>query len=747
MALSQSLLRAIPTCSFLSLSSSLPSTLQRLYPSPFKLFEFPASKFSCIGYYYSSLPLPLDHNFDNNNNLYYTFEPEAYYTSLLSKSTHKSFLNQIHAQLFTFGLQNNGYIITKFIHVGSNIGEIIYARKIFDEFSDPYVFLWNAIIRGYSSHNMFHEAIDMYNNMQEAYVSPDCFTFPHVLKACSGLSAVKFGQAVHAQAFRHGLESDVFVQNGLVTLYTKCRKIELARIIFDRLVERNIVSWTSIISGCAQNGQPIEALRIFCEMRKLNVEPDWIVLVSVLRAYSDAEDLEQGKCVHSLVMKMGLEYEPDLLIALTAMYSKCGQIMVAKLLFDLMEVQDVILWNVMISGFAKNGHASKAVELFQKMLMRNIRPDSVTVQSTILACAHVGSLDQARWMDNYVYNSKFRDDICVKTALIDMYAKCGSVELARKVFDQSIHRDVVLWSAMIVGYGLHGRAREAIDLFNTMKSAGVHPNDVTFIGLLTACNHSGLVKEGWELFHSMRLYAIEPRHQHYACVVDLLGRSGHLEKAYNFIQNMPIEPAVSIWGALLSACKIHRHVKLGEYAAEKLFSLDPLNTGHYVQLSNLYASTRMWEGVAKVRVLMKEKGLTKDLGYSMIEVNGKLQAFRMGDKSHPRSEEIYKELEILERKLMEAGFVPDAESALHDLDTEDKQVSLCNHSERLAIAYGLISSPPGTTLRITKNLRACVNCHSATKLITKLVNREIVVRDANRFHHFKDGFCSCGDFW
>ncbi|KAL3509603.1 hypothetical protein ACH5RR_029004 [Cinchona calisaya] len=746
MALNQSLFRLLPPLSFL-FPYSIPSIFQRLGPNPLKLFIFPAPKFKFLTYYYSSLPLTLDRNLYNNNILHNVFEPESHYTSLLEKSTHKTHLNQVHAQLYAFGLQNNGFIITKFIHVSCSLGEINYAHKVFDEFPNPYVFLWNALIRGYSSHNMFIEAIEMYNKMQEVYVSPDCFTFPHVLKACSGLSAVEFGKAVHAQVFRHGLESDVFVQNGLVSLYARCGKIEMARIIFHQLDERNIVSWTSMISGCAQNALPSEALRVFGEMRQSNVKPDWIVLVSVLRAYSDAGDLEQGKCVHSSVIKMGFEFELDLRIALTAMYAKCGQVMVAKILFNEMDGQDVILWNVMISGFAKNGHAGKAVELFKNMMTRNIRPDSVTVQSAILACAHVGSLEQARWMDDYVYHSEFRDDICVNTALIDMFAKCGSVELARKVFDRAIDRDVVLWSAIIVGYGLHGQAREAIDLFYAMKSAGVQPNDVTFIGLLTACNHSGLVKEGWELFHSIRDYDIEPRHQHYACLVDLLGRSGHLEKAYDFIQKMPIEPSVSIWGALLSACKIFRHVTLGEYAAERLFSLDPMNTGHYVQLSNLYASARMWGGVAKVRVLMKEKGLTKDLGYSMIEVNGKLLAFRMGDKSHPRSEEIYQELEMLDRKLLEAGFVPDAESALHDLDMEDKEVSLCNHSERLAIAYGLISTPAGTTLRITKNLRACVNCHSATKLISKLVNREIVVRDANRFHHFKDGFCSCGDFW
>lgn len=629
----------------------------------------------------------------------------------------------------------------------SNLGEIHYARNMFDEFLDPDIYLWNAIIRGYSRHNLFEQALYMYLKMQSAGVSPDRFTIPYVLKACSGKTDIEMGRIVHGHIFRYGFESDVFVQNGLVALYAKCSQIERARIVFDGLNDRTIVSWTSIISGYAQNGQPVEALKFFYQMRQCNVKPDWIALVSVLRAYTDVEDLKQGKSVQSCVIKMGLDFEPDLLVSLTAMYSKCGLVSVARLLFDQMEIPNLILWNAMISGYAKNGYADEAVNLFRKMISKNLTPDSITVRATILACAHVGSLELARWIDGYISKSEYRSDVFVNTALIDMYAKCGSVNLARKVFDRTTDKDVIVWSAMIVGYGLHGRGREAIDLFHSMKQAGVHPNDVTFVGLLTACNHSGLVEEGWGFFQYMTDYGIKARHQHYACVVDLLGRAGYLNKAHDFILDMPIEPGVTVWGALLSACKIYRHVPLGEYAAKKLFALDPLNTGHYVQLSNLYASARMWDRVQKIRIIMREKGLNKDFGYSLIEINGKLQAFRVGDKSHPRSKEIFEELENLERRLKEAGFVPDTESVLHDLNYEDKEEMLCNHSERLAIAYGLISTPPGTTLRITKNLRACVNCHSATKMISKLVQREIVVRDANRFHHFKDGFCSCGDYW
>ncbi|KAL5573805.1 hypothetical protein UlMin_023402 [Ulmus minor] len=717
-------------CSFSSSLLSLPSKIRQLVPATITSFQVPTS-------FFSSLCL----------NPLYNFDYDSFYASLIGDLAHKRHLNQMHAQLIVSGFAHSGFLITKFVIVSSDLGYILYARKVFDEFTDPDVFLWNAIIRTYTRHNMFVYVVEMYLRMQEMGVSPDCYTFSMVLKACSSLRALEMGCWVHGKIVRNGFECDGFVQNSLVALYAKCGQIELAKRVFDGLCDRTIVSWTSIISGYAHHGQPMEALRIFSQMRQLNLKVDWIILVSVLKAYTDIEDLEQGKSIHGCLIKLGLEFEPDLIISLTAMYAKGGDVMVARSFFDHVEVPNVILWNAMISGYAKNGYAEEAVELFRQMISKHIKTDSVTVRSAISACSQVGSLELARWMDDYIGKSKYKDDIFVNTALIDMYAKCGNVDFARDVFDRTPDKDVVVWSAMIVGYALHGRGQEAIDIYHAMEQAGVVPNDVTFVGLLTGCNHSGFVEDGWNLFLRMKDYGIEPREQHYASVVDLLGRAGYLDRAYDFILNMPIKPSVSVWGTLLSACKVHRHVTLGEYAAERLFSLDPYNTGHYVQLSNLYASAYMWDHVAKIRVLMREKGLSKDLGYSSIEIDGKLHPFLVGDKSHPRCKEIFEKLVSLERRLKEAGFVPHMDSALHDLNYEETEETLSYHSERLAVAYGLISTAPGTTLRITKNLRACVNCHSAIKLIAKLENREIVVRDANRFHHFKDGICSCGDYW
>lgn len=695
-----------------------------------------------------------DHQIVHPKDQIYVSESFSFYTSLLSSSTHINELKQIHAHLVHFGFHTKErFLVSKFINACSTLGEIGYARQVFNSFPQPNIFMWNAIVGGYSKSNMLGDLIGIYVKMKRAEVSPDCYILTWVLKACTLLQLLQMGGAIHGHIVRLGYEFDVVVQSGLVSLYAECGSIDHAKKIvsYDGMLcsRRSIViSWTTIISKCAQSGHLLEALRLFSDMRMMGVKPDWITFVSVLRACADLDYQEQGKSLHGCVLKMGLESEEDLQISLTAMYAKCGQVIVARHLFNLINKPNLILWNAMISGYAKNGHAAEAVELFKILAMKkDMEPDSITLRAAILACAQVGSLDLARWMNDYVTRSDCRNHVFVKTTLIDMYAKCGSLELAREVFNRIHDKDVVVWSAMIVGYGLHGCGEEAIDLYYEMRQAEVRPNDVTFLGLLMACKNSGLVKEGWKLFHSMKDYDIEPLHQHYACVVDLLGRVGYLAEAYKFIVRMPIEPGITVWGALLSACKVHHHLQMGEYAAAKLFKIDPYYTGQYVQLSNLYAAARMWDQVDEIRKLMKERGLSKNFGYSLIEINGKPEVFRAGDSSHPRSEEIRKELVDLERKLKEAGFFPDSGSNLHDLSSEDILESLCNHSERLAIAYGLISTPSGSTLRVVKNLRACVNCHSAIKLISQITNRKIIVRDSNRFHHFEDGVCSCGDYW
>ena len=339
-------------------------------------------------------------------------------------------------------------------------------------------------------------------------------------------------------------------------------------------------------------------------------------------------------------------------------------------------------------------------------------------------------------------------NVCVGTSIIDMYCKCGRVEMAKKTFDRMKEKNVKSWTAMVAGYGMHGRAKEALDIFYKMVRAGVKPNYITFVSVLAACSHAGLVEEGWHWFNAMKhKYDIEPGIEHYGCMVDLFGRAGCLNEAYNLIKRMKMKPDFVVWGSLLGACRIHKNVDLGEIAAQKLFELDPDNCGYYVLLSNLYADAGRWADVERMRMLMKNRQLVKPPGFSLVELKGRVHVFLVGDKEHPHHEMIYKYLEKLTLELQKIGYVPNMTSVLHDVDEEEKEIILRVHSEKLAVAFGVMNSAPGTTINIIKNLRVCGDCHTVIKLISKLVHRDFVVRDSKRFHHFKDGVCSCGDYW
>lgn len=466
------------------------------------------------------------------------------------------------------------------------------------------------------------------------------------------------GRAAHAHALRvaaHAVDAR-FLDNTLIAMYFACGDGCRARQVFEGMSDRDIVTWTSLISGLVQNGCPLQGLHHFASMMHSEVCPDFVLLISVLKAYMELDDFPGATAAHALVVKSGFDNELDVVITLTAMYAKFGCILSARALFDTVPTPrvNVVLWNAMISGYSKNGLANEAVQLFKQMrkVARSMTPDSVTLRSVILACAQLGSVELAEWMDCYVQGSEYRDDVLVNTALIDMYSKAGSIVCAQTVFER-IHvqeRDVVVWSALIGGYGVHGHVKEAVALFEGMKCAGVKPNDVTFLGLLSACNHAGAVEEGWSYFHSMKHdYGIEPRHQHYACIVDLLARAGHLDRAYRFIIGMPIKPEMSVWGALLHGCRMHGHsdMVLAECAAQHIFELEHSNAGHYVQLANLYASAGMWSHVAGVRVIMRERGISKATGCSSIDINGEMHSFHAGDHLHPRAAEIFALLNLL----------------------------------------------------------------------------------------------------
>lgn len=640
--------------------------------------------------------------------------------------------------------------------------------------------MWNTIIRGHWLSSSPILSIQVYARMMNSGVEPNSYTFPFLLKSCAKIKAICEGKQVHAHILKLGFASDAHVHTSLITMYARIRDLDNARLIFDSnivhdvvsftalisgyLLEgyvddarhlfdeipvKDVVSWNAMIAGYAQSDRFEEALSCFREMLKANVSPNQSTLVTSLSCCAQSGSLELGKWISSWIKEHGLSSNLQLTNALIDMYSKCGEIDTARELFDGIVGRDVISWNVMIGGYSHMNLYKEALPLFHLMLRSNIKPNDVTFLAILPACTHLGALDLGKWIHAYIdKNFKNTSSVSLQTSLIDMYAKCGCIEMAEQVFKSMNYTTVASWNAMISGLAMHGHAEKALTLFSKMANEGLQPDDITFVGVLSACSQGGFVDLGCQYFESMvQNYNTVPKLQHYGCMIDLVAKAGKFEEANNMIKNMEVEPDGAIWGSLLSACRVHGHIEFGEYVADHLFKLEPENTGAYVLLSNIYAAAGRWDDVARIRTRLNDRGMKKVPGCTSIEIDSFVHEFLVGDRSHPQSENIYEMLNVIDKLLDASGFVPNTSEVLYDMDEEWKEGALSQHSEKLAIAFGLISTKPGTTIRIVKNLRVCGNCHSATKLISKIFNREIIARDRNRFHLFKDGVCSCNDYW
>lgn len=623
-------------------------------------------------------------------------------------------------------------------------------------------------------------ALDLYLRMLVSGLIPNSYTFPFVLKSCAKIGCVNVGKIVHAQVVRLGFGDDPFVHTSLINMYAQSGQLNDAGQLFDKSFHRDVVSFTALItgytskglmddaqhlfdkmpvrnvialnamiSGYAQCGRFHDALQLFWRMVECKLEPNESTFVCVLSVCAHLGFLEMGDRVRMLIEDTGNELSLPVVNGLIDMYSKCGNLEKARSYFDSLPKRNVISWNVMIGGYTHASSFREALILFQQMQNSSEEPNEVTLVSILPACASLGSLDVGKWIHMYI-NKECKDsaNVTLYTSLIDMYAKCGNITASQQVFHEMKTKSLAAWNAMISGLAMHGQADNAFDLFSKMLRQGFIPDDITFVAVLSACKHAGLVNLGRKYFKSMVYdYNIKPKLQHYGCMIDLLGRAGLIQEAEDLINTMDMNPDAAIWGSLLGACKSHNKVELAESVTEKLIQLEPKNPGSYILMSNIYAKAEQWNNVAKIRTRLNDKGMKKVPGCSSIEVNSIVHEFLVGDKTHPQSEHIYKMLNEVDTLVEKAGFVADISQVLYDIDDEFKEDALSCHSEKLAIAYGLISTKAGATIRIVKNLRVCGNCHSVTKLISKIFNREIIARDRNRFHHFKDGVCSCQDYW
>lgn len=535
-------------------------------------------------------------------------------------------------------------------------------------------------------------------------------------------------------------EPDTVSYNIMLACYLNNSDVEAAKDFFDKIPVKDTASLNTMISGFSQNRMMSEANELFYVMPERNAVT-WNAMIS---GYVEAGDLQSA-------LKLFRKAPVKSVIAWTAIitgYMRSGKVELAEKTFQEMPEKNLVTWNAMIAGYVENGRGEDALKLFRTMVELKVKANASSLSSVLLGCSNLSALKLGRQVHQLVCKAPLYLDATVGTSLISMYSKCGELDDAWKLFLEMSLKDVVTWNAMISGYAQHGNGDKALSLFDEMRNTGMRPDWITFVGVLSACNHAGLVDLGIEYFETMREdYGIKPRPDHYTCMVDLLGRAGKLAEAMDLIKKMPTKPHAAIFGTLLGACRIHRNLDVAEFAAENLLSLDPLNAAAYVQLANVYAGKKSWECVSKIRRSMKENKVIKTPGYSWIEVKNVIHEFRSGDRLHPELEYIHEKLNELEKKMKLAGYVPDLESSLHDVGEEQKVQLLLWHSEKLAIAFGLIKVPLGTPIRIFKNLRVCGDCHQATKFISAIEGREIIVRDTTRFHHFRDGKCSCGDYW
>ncbi|KAG5515759.1 hypothetical protein RHGRI_036717 [Rhododendron griersonianum] len=653
---------------------------------------------------------------------------------------------QVHCMVIKNGFEATTFVSNSLINMYSKSGMVRDARAVFDSTENRDAVSWNGMIAGFVSNGLDMEALQVFYQMRLAGVKLTQMIFGTILKLCATLKELGFARQLHSRVVKDGFDSDLTTRTALMVVYSKSSEMDDAlRLFYTMRGVWNVVSWTAMISGYLQNGGVEQAVNLFCQMRREGVRPNHFTYSTALTAHPTASLFQ----IHAQVIKTNYEKSPSVGTALLDAYIKIGHTSEAAKVFVLIEEKDIVSWSAMLGGYAQLGDTEGAIKVFLQLAKDGVRPNEFTFCSVVNACASpIAAVEQGKQFHASSIKSGYNNALCVSSALVTMYAKRGNIVSANEVFKRQRERDLVSWNSMISGYAQHGYGKKALKVFEEMRFRKMEMDGVTFIGVISACTHAGLVVEGERYFNMMvKDHFINPTMEHYSCMVDLYSRAGMLGKAMDLVNMMPFPAGATIWRTLLAACRVHLNVDLGKLAAENLISLQPLDSAAYVLLSNVYAAAGNWKERAKVRKLMDERKVKKEAGYSWIEVKNKTYSFLAGDHSHPLSDQIYLKLEELGIRLKDAGYLPDTNYVLHDVEEEHKEAILSQHSERLAIAFGLIATHSGTPIQIVKNLRVCGDCHTVIKLISLIEVREIIVRDSNRFHHFKGGLCSCGDYW
>ncbi|KAF6155135.1 hypothetical protein GIB67_019661 [Kingdonia uniflora] len=473
-------------------------------------------------------------------------------------------------------------------------GEIECSRRVFDKYPGGNVVSWTSMIVGYVQNDRLGDGLALFNQMRECVVEPNEFTIGTLLTTCAKLDALHQGKWVHGYMISKGIDSNSFSVAALVDMYVKCGTVTDARLVFDGLITADLVPWTAMIVGYSQRNYPLEALALFTDRKWVGVMPNSVTITSVLSACAQSNSTGFGRSVHTLGIKLGLE-DAFVANALVHMYAKCRMIKEASYIFDRISEKDVVSWNSMITGYSQNGFASEVLSLFCQMRY-SYSLDPITMVSVLSACACVCAHKIGCALHAYSVKDGFlSSNVYVGTALLNLYSKFGDSESSHRVFDEMGDKNIVTWSAMMAGYGMHGDVTGSVTLFSETLKENLEPNEVVFTNILSACGHTGMVGEGWNFFQSMcKEYHVVPSMKHYVCMVDLLARAGKIEEAMDFIERIPIQPDERVWGALLHECRLHSRLDLGEVAARRMLELQPDCAGYYVLISNFFASDGRW---------------------------------------------------------------------------------------------------------------------------------------------------------
>ncbi|KAF7838784.1 pentatricopeptide repeat-containing protein [Senna tora] len=653
----------------------------------------------------------------------------------------------VHSLAIKSGCEQNKFLVCNLIDMYSKCMLVGDALKLFFMIKDHDVVSWSAMITCLDQQGQNREAAELFYLMNVIGVQPNQFTFASVVSAATELGDLCYGKSIHACILKHGFEYDITVSNALIRMYMKNGCVHDGARVFEAMTKPDLVSWNVLLSGFHDYNSSESGPRTFYKMLVEGFRPNMYTFVSILRSSSSLQDVGFGKQVHAQVLKNNFDDNEYVGTALVDMYAKCGCMEESYLAFHSLPSPDVFTWTVIITGFAQNDQAERAFKCFSLMQREGVKPNEFTLAGCLSGCSQITAGESGRQLHSMAIKSGHLPDMFVSSALVDMYAKCGCIEDAETIFKGLVRHDTVLWNTMICGFSLHGQGEKALKTFQEMKDNNYLPDEITFIGVLSACSHMGLVEEGKEHFNSMgSVYGIIPRDEHCACMVDILSRAGRFDEVECFIEELKLTSNALIWETVLGACTKHGNLKLGERAAEKIFELRPKEDSNYILLSNIFASKGKWPEVRKVRALMSSQGVKKEPGCSWVEINNQVHVF-VSDGVHPEILEIHMKLEELGQKLRAVGYIPQLEQVLHNVPDQEKKEYLIHHSEKLALAFALMSTSPMKQIRIFKNLRICCDCHNFMKVVSDLTNREIVVRDIKRFHHFKGGSCSCQDYW